>query len=61
MLKGKFLTLTQVAKKNGFSAAHLRRLILTGKLKAEKVGHTWLVNKKELLFLVRRRENPKKD
>lgn len=61
MLKHKYLTLTQAAKERGFTAAHLRRLILSGRLKAEKVGHSWLINQKDLAFLIRRRQNPVKD
>lgn len=61
MLKDKYLTLTQAAKERGFTAAHLRRLILSGRLKAEKMGHSWLIHQKDLAFLIRRRQNPIKD
>ena len=55
MIKGKYLTSAEVAKITGFSPDHIRRLILQGKIKAEKCGHSWLVAQKELKTIKRQR------
>lgn len=55
MLTDKYFSLSQVAELKGFSTAHLRRLILTGKLKAEKLGKTWVIDKKDINRLKRQR------
>lgn len=47
-LKDKFLTSFEAAKLLGFTPDHVRRLILTGKIKAEKIGHNWLINPRDL-------------
>lgn len=59
MLKDKYMSLSEVSKLKDFTTAHLRRMILTGKLRAEKVGHTWLIAQKDIKLLQRKRS--KKD
>jgi excisionase family DNA binding protein len=54
-LKNKYFSLTQVAELKGFSTAHLRRMILSGKILAEKVGKSWLIEKDELDKIIRQR------
>ena len=54
-LKDKYLTSRQVADELGFSPDHIRKLIANGKLRAEKVGHNWLVKLKDLKFIKRQR------
>lgn len=56
MLKDKYMSLSEVSKLKGFTTSHLRRMIITGKLKAEKVGNSWLVSQKDLKSLKRQRE-----
>lgn len=55
MLKDKWMSLSEVSKLKGFTTSHLRRLILTGTIKAQKVGHTWLMASKDVASLKRRR------
>jgi excisionase family DNA binding protein len=55
MLKDKYMTLSEVSQLKGFTTSHLRRMILTHKLKAEKVGYTWLIAQKDVASLKRRR------
>ena len=43
MLKDKYLNTSEVAKLLGFVPSHVRRLIIQGKIKAEKVGSCWLI------------------
>ena len=54
-LKNKYFSISDAAKLKGFSGDHLRRLILDGQLKAEKVGNSWLIAQKDLDSLKRRR------
>lgn len=43
----------------GFSPDHVRRLILQGKLKAQKIGRDWVINVNDLKDISRRRINNK--
>ena len=57
MIKNKtnYLTSAEVADLLGFSPDHIRKLILKGTLKGEKLGRNWIVNKKELQKVQRKR------
>ncbi len=55
MLKDKYMSLSEVSALKGFTTSHLRRLILSGKIKAQKVGFTWLMAQKDVASLKRRR------
>lgn len=55
MIKNKYLTSAEAAKLLGFTPDHIRRLILTNKIKAEKVGHNWLICPNHLKKIKRQR------
>ncbi len=57
MIKDKYYTTSQAALKIGFSQDHVRRLILEGRLKAEKLGNSWVISSKALALIKRRRRN----
>lgn len=54
-----YLTSAEVAELYGFTPDHVRHLISQGKLKAEKIGRNWIVNKKHLKNLKRQRKSSK--
>lgn len=51
MTKSKLLTTAQAAKLIGVAPSRIRRLILDGRLKAEKPGHDWLIKPADLARL----------
>ena len=53
--KGDYLTSAEVAAVLGFSHDYVRKLILKGKIKAEKLGRNWIVNKKNINKVHRQR------
>jgi len=53
--KSSYVTSAEAAKIMGFSADHVRKLIIRGKLKGEKFGRNWIINKKDLLKVKRQR------
>lgn len=57
MVKNKqdYLTTFQAAEILGFSSAHIRRLCSAGKIKADKIGNTWLMHKADLKKAPRKR------
>jgi len=55
MQKHKFLTTAMVGERLGFTADYIRRLIACGKIKAEKLGHDWLIPEKSILHIKRSR------
>jgi excisionase family DNA binding protein len=55
MLRDKFMSLSEVSALKGLTTSHLRRLIITGKIKAQKVGCTWLMAQKDVASLKRKR------
>ena len=57
MRKNKFnyLTSAEAAQSLGFSPDHVRKLILQGKIKAEKLGRNWIIEKKHLENVHRQR------
>lgn len=46
--KANYLTSAEAAQSLGFSPDHVRKLILQGKIKAEKLGRNWIIEKKNL-------------
>ncbi len=48
-----WITTKQAAELTGYHAKHVRRLILTGKVKAQKFGPTWQVDRRTLLAYVK--------
>jgi excisionase family DNA binding protein len=57
MIKDKYYTTSQAALIVGFSQDHVRRLILQGRLKAEKLGNGWVIKHKDLALIKRKRRN----
>ncbi len=57
MIKNKdnYLTSAEAALALGFSHDYVRKLILQGKLKAEKLGRNWIINKKNIEKIHRQR------
>lgn len=55
MKKNKYLTSYQAAELLGFCQDHVRRLILSGKIKAEKVGNNWLISPSDISKIKRKR------
>lgn len=57
----RFLTSAMVAEKLGYTPDHVRRLILRGKIKAEKAGHDWIVLPKDIARFKRLRKAKTKE
>ena len=57
MIKSKdnYLTSAEAAEALGFSHDYVRKLILKGKIKAEKLGRNWIINKKNIDKIHRQR------
>lgn len=53
--KDEYLTSAEVAKALGFSHDYVRKLILKGTIKAEKLGRNWIINKKNIERIHRQR------
>jgi len=53
--KGNYLTSSEAAKALGFSPDHVRKLIRQGKIKAERIGRNWIIEKKSLDKIHRQR------
>jgi excisionase family DNA binding protein len=53
--KNNYLTSAEAAQILGFSHDYVRKLILQGKLKAEKLGRNWIIEKKNLDKIHRQR------
>jgi excisionase family DNA binding protein len=51
-----WLTTQQAAQLTGYHRDHIRRLILAGKVKAQKWGRDWQVDRADLLAYVRKAE-----
>jgi excisionase family DNA binding protein len=56
MIKDKYLTTKEAALLIGFSSDYVRRLVSTGKIKAEKLGKVWLIKPSSLLKIKRQRK-----
>lgn len=57
MIKNKpnYLTSLEVAEILGFTPDHIRKLIAGGKIKAEKLGHNWIIERKSISKIKRKR------
>lgn len=57
MIKNKdnYLTCNEAAKIAGLSADYLRKLILHGKLKADRLGRNWIIQMKDVVKIKRQR------
>lgn len=53
--KGNYLTCAEAAKSLGFSQDHVRKLINQGRIRAEKLGRNWIIEKKNLEKICRLR------
>ena len=51
-----WITTAEAARLSGYTAAHLRELIRDGKIKAQKFGEVWQVDRASLLTYVRKVE-----
>lgn len=48
-----YLTTLEAANIAGFTPDHIRKLIVSKKLKAEKLGNNWLIKMKDILKIKR--------
>lgn len=55
MIKDKYLTTPEAAKLLGFSEDHIRHLIQTGAIKAEKLANRWLIKACAIKGITRQR------
>jgi len=53
--KANYVTTQEAANILGFHPDYVRRLILQGKIKAEKLGQSWLIREKDLAKVTRQR------
>ena len=53
--KAQYVGTTEAGELLGFCPDHVRRLILSGKIPAEKVGANWIINKDNLASYSRQR------
>ena len=53
--KSNYYTTGEAATFLGFSTDHVRNLINKGKIKAEKMGRNWIINKKDIKNIRRQR------
>ncbi len=51
-----WITTTEAAELSGYHVDHVRRLILAGKVKAQKFGRDWQVDRASLLAYIRKAE-----
>jgi excisionase family DNA binding protein len=60
MKKVTMLTSKQAAEKLGFSPDYIRKLCISGTIKAEKYGNTWICSMKSLKGIKRKRHPKEK-
>jgi excisionase family DNA binding protein len=53
--KSNYVTSAEAAELLGFSRDHVRKLIIQGRIKAEKLGRNWIIEKKNLDKIHRQR------
>lgn len=53
--KANYMTSTEAAKILGFTSDHVRKLIYQGKIKGEKLGRNWIIEKRYLDKIHRQR------
>ena len=51
-----WITTKEAAELSGYSAYHIRELINTGKVKAQKFGEVWQIDRRSLLGYVKTAE-----
>jgi len=63
MIKNKsdYVTSLEASEMLGFSPDHVRKLILQGKIKGEKIGRNWIIQIKNLKNIRRQRFPRKKE
>lgn len=61
MIKDKYLTAKEAGRLLGFTADHVRRLILNGKIKAEKFGYNWFILPRNIMRIKRQRKSKFKE
>jgi len=44
----KLISVTEAAKETGFSRAYIKRLLAQGRVKGEKIGSYWAIDKQDL-------------
>ena len=55
-----FLTCAEVADQLGFTADHVRQMVINGRIKAERAGHIWLIRPRDIAHIKRvRHPKPK--
>ena len=50
---GDWLTSREAAQETGYNVEHIRRLVRTGRLKAQKLGRDWVIDRASLLEYLR--------
>jgi len=55
--KNRLLSTEQCGKIMGISASYIRRLIVNGKLVAQKCGHDWIVEELDLKAFMKTKKN----
>ncbi len=53
--KANYMTCAEAAESLGFSPDYMRKLINKGRIKAEKLGRNWIIEKKSLAKIHRQR------
>ena len=62
MIKNRnYLTTIEAGKLLGFTPDYMRRLIARGKIKAEKLGHNWILKPKDIKHIKRQRYPQRND
>lgn len=56
----KFITTNEASALSGFSADYIRKLLVAGRIKGEKLGINWILKKKELNKIKRKRHSKKR-
>ena len=59
--KNKLLTTKMAAEILGFTPDYIRRLIMDGKIAAEKIGHDWLLTETAIRHVKRQRFSEPKE
>lgn len=54
--RNELLTSAMAAKELGFSQDYVRRLLIEGKIKAEKIGRDWVITRRALSRIKRQRK-----
>lgn len=60
MIKDRYFTTVEAGKLLGFTPDHVRHLIVTGFIKAEKIGKSWLIELRAMKGITRKRSIKKR-